>query len=405
VQRYYVLMKVPGEGFLIRFRDEEPDGYWFLSPDEIPPDTLNTDPKALLQPITWRTARLGQNFDGSSDVFKLKVQPEDFYGRVWNPSYRYVDECDSPMQAVAPLCEMLNDLTESIRARIRSRFAMAGMLLIPSGMNDAAISGDQPANQMYSDDKVLNYIIHVMAVNMVRTGKAVDKLPIAIKGPADELDKVRHLIFDANVDKVDLELRIELIGRILDGLDQQKAASQDSKGQNHWGAWATEEAERRVTVEPDLQQLDHILTRMVLHRELKAEGWDNARILPWRIRHELDDAAVRINQSEDYRQMWDRGEIGGDAIRRAGGAKSTDAPTADERVRMFGWKYGDPYCAFYGIKDIKLDYTKIGTIGGGNAPGPNPQSPADPTPVGPGSGDPGSPSNNESDAPKSQKPR
>lgn len=405
VERYYVLMKIPGEALFIQFRAEMPDGYWFLSPDEVDrTELMSDDVKNLTRPLTWKTARSAKVGVRQGNPFELKVQPDDVLGRVWNPSRRFVDEVNSPMGAVEPLCEMLTDLTNSIKDRIRSRFASNGMLLLPSSMNEAAIGGPQPDRLLYSQNKVLNAIIHILTTNMARYGgAAVDRLPIAIMGDADDLEKVRHMIFDTKIDEVDLKLRVELIGRILEGLDQQKSATRDGSDQNHWGAWATEESERRITVEPDLQQLDHLLTRMVLWRELLKEGWDSARIRPWTITHELNEAMVRVNQAEDFRQAYDRYGIGPKALRRATGAKETDAPTVDEQMRMLGFKMGNPILAYYGIEGVTV-HLEEASAWGKTKPGPEGQSGGDPTPVGPGTGNPGSPNDRDSNTPKAQEP-
>lgn len=406
VQRYYALMKIPGEAVLVRFKDgDDYDGYWFLSPDEIERQALDANnTKSTNQPITWKTARHVRTGVGTNP-FTREVAVEDVLGRVWMPSFRYADECDSPMMAVNPLCEMLNDLTNSIKARIRNRFASNGMLLVPSGMNDVGVGGGMPETLMYSNNKVLNAIIHILTTNMVKYGSAaVDRLPIALMGPSDELASLRHMIFDSKIDEVDLKLRVELIGRILEGLDQQKAATRDGADQSHWGAWATDEAERRITVEPDLQQLDHLLTRMVLHRRLKDLEWDDSRILGWRMRHKLNEAMIRVNQAEDFRQAFDRGEIGPAALRRATGAEATDEPSAEERVRMLGWKMNNPILAFYNLKGIEAVPYDEAILWTKSSKGPDAQGQGDPTQEGPGVSDPGSPNDRNADAPKSQEP-
>lgn len=405
IQRYYALQKIAGESVAIRFKDDgEYDGYWFLSPDEVERQGLDALAADLNTPLGWKTGRAAKAQSGTQDPFRRTVAKEDVLGRIWNASFRYTDECDSPMMAVNPLCSMLNDLTDSIKARIKSRFAMNGMLLIPSGMSDAAIGGPQPTTLMYSPNKVLNAIIHIMTVNMATSGNAVDRLPIAVMGGADELDKVRHMVFDASIDEVDLKLRVELIGRILEGLDQQKAATRDGADQSHWGAWATDEAERRITVEPDLQQFDHLATRIILRKRLRELEWKPERIAGWRIRHKLNEAMIRVNQAEDYRQAFDRFGVGYAGLRRATGAEETDAAKPDELVRMLGNKIGNPILAFYNLPGIEAVDLEKAASWGKPAPGPTATSAGDPAPVDSGKGDPGSPNSRDSDTPKSQEP-
>lgn len=400
--RYYRLMMVPGEGALIRLREGDiTDGYWFLSPQEI----IDPDPeilKAIGNPIAWKTARL-RNSNGDNTSFNRTVDRRDFFGRVWMPHPQFTDECDTPFnEGLNELCDMLWKLTESIKGRIMQRFAMAGMLLIPSQINDAAISGEQATDRMFSEDKVLNYLIHVMTTNRMRMDRAMDQIPIVLKGDQDALDHIRHMVIDPTIAETDLKLRGELLDKILSSLDQPKLASTDNEGANHWTAWATSEQERRIGVQPVMDGLAHIFTRMILWRELQERGWSPGQIKPWRLVADLTDASVRTSQAEDARQAYDRGEISGRFLRDTIGATDLDAPTPEEQVRWWGRKHGDPITAFWGLPGLEaIPYDKIKPT---KANGPKPASGGDDAPAGPGVGEPGSPESRDSDAPKGDEP-
>lgn len=402
-QRYYTLMKVPGEALLIRVREgDTTDGYWYMSPDEIvdpDPDVL----KSLTEPVGWRTARI-RGSNGDNTTFHRKVLREDFYGRVWMPDPQFTDECDTPFnEGLNELCDMLWKLTESIKGRIMQRFAVAGILLIPSQINDAAISGEKPGDRMFSDDKVLNYLIHVMTTNRMRMDRAMDQIPILLKGDADVLDKVRHMVIDPTIAETDLKLRGELLDKILSSLDQPKLASTDNEGSNHWTAWATSEQERRIGVQPVMDGNAHVLTRMILWRELQARGWTPGQIRPWKLTADLTDASVRTNHAEDVRQGYDRGIVGDQFARDTFGATLLDAPTPEEAVRWWGRKFGDPYTAFWGLPGLEaldLDKIKVGKA----QPGPTSKSPGDDPKAGPGVGEPGAPESRDSDDKKGDTP-
>lgn len=399
VERYYTLMKVPAEGFLIRVVEAgQPDGYWVLSPDEIDGATLPGGRVDTTKPLRWITASVTAS-DGERNQFMREIRPQDFLGRVWNPSKRWVDMVDSPMSALAGECRQLITLTDSVMGRLRSRFALAGVLLVPSEINDANIAGPRPGDEHM--DKVLNYLITVMTRNVTQHDQALAHIPALLKGPAAALEAFRHVLLESSVEETDLQLRAELINRILDGLDVQKSQTTGNQDSNHWNSWSNAEDERRVAIQPDLEAFAHALTRAVLVPELVKRGWTANAIRGWRLGVDLSEASVKTNQAEDFRLAHDRGWISEQAGRRSVGAVETDKMSPEEYVRWVGVKTQDGYLATYGMEKqgIKIDLDKLKTA---KPPGP-PGSPAAGK-AGPGVGSPGSPSSNDSDTPRSRRP-
>lgn len=391
VERFYTLRKIAGEAYLTAVRDnpaDMPDGYWFLSTSEIGGQSNILNGRNDNN-ITWTTARTGST-SGEASTFKRVIIPADFRGRVWQADAEYLDNADSPMIGVNHLCEMLFRVEQSIMARLKSRFAMAGILLIPTEINDSAISGSIPGNLDYgTSDKVLRYIMHIMTRNMADLDKAAAAMPILMKGPSAVLDTVRHLINEEAVSSTDLELRAQLIDQILDGLDQQRGQVQDDKT-DRFSAWTRSDQERRITVQPDLEEMCHAFTRLILWRELKARGWSDARIRPWRVQYDLSASAVKANLADEARQAYDRGVVNAAYLRKATGASDLDVMDPSEFVRWVGTKCADPYLMLYGIENIEVDWTKVGIAG--KQPGPNADNTGESKPQSnPGQGDPGAP--------------
>lgn len=401
LERADTLMRVPGEGYLIRVREEDQvDGYWILSPDEIQTANLLDGKPKPGDPIKWMTATTtGSN--GMDNAFIREVEPRDFLGRIWNPSKRYVDMVNSPMAALAGECEELIALTDSIMGRLRSRFALAGLLLVPSQMNDINVAGPTP--QQEHSNKILSFLIAMMTRNVMNHDQAYAHIPGILMGPAEVLEQVRHLVLDTAVDERDIKLRAELIGRILTGLDVQKAQTQSNEDSNHWNAWTNSEDERRIAVQPKLEALCWTFTRAILHKELQAREWTAGKITPWRVWFDLSEASTQINQAENFRLAWDRGWISPAAGRRAVGANETDAPTPQDKIQWAGFITKDPYLLTFGLdgKDgIAIDWDKVGAA---KKP-PGPDAGGQGGKVGPGSKPAGSPSSRDSDAPKAKEP-
>lgn len=401
VERFYTLMKVTAESYPIWVRENGMvDGMWFLSPHEIDGDSIIGGKVDTSRPVKWITGRF-HDPTGGAQKFTRSVANKDWIGRIWVPSKQYTDEVDSPMTALNDQCEMLHTLTQSIMGRLRQRFALAGLLLIPNEISDAAINGPATPGQ-YSSDKVMNYLITIMTRNVANHETGMAQMPGILKGPADVLDKVRHIIIDTQIAETDIKLRAELINRILDGLDQQKQATTGGEDTNHWGMWAVSDEERRITVQPDLEAMCWGLTKMVLWRRLLERGWDPAKVRRWRVGYDLSQASVKTNVAEDARQAWDRGLVNGEFVRRSIGATEEDAMEPEEYVRWVGLQMKDPVLAAYGLEGIEV--ATLPVRASSKTPGPSPDSPGDNPKVGPGVGDPGSPNDRDSDAPKSEEP-
>ena len=400
--RFYTLMQLTAETYPIWVRENDiVDGLWFLSPSEIDNSSIDTGKVDTTKPIKWITGRY-QSGDQFQNFTRL-VQQQDFMGRVWVPSGQYTDEVDSPMHGLNPLCEMLHTLTESIMGRLRQRFALAGILLIPAEMSDAAINVDMSQIQaLYSSDKVMNYLITIMTRNVVEHSQGRAQMPALLKGPADVLDKVKHILLDTTIADTDIKLRAELINRLLDGLNQQKQASKGGEDSNHWSMWAVSDEERRIAVQPEMEMMCHALTRMVLWPALVERGWEPGRIRRWRVGFDLSQSAVKTNVAEDARQAYDRGIVGADFVRRSIGATDHDKMSTEEYVRWYGANNGDAVLATYGLAGVEV--AALPVRASEPNPGPNPDSPGDDAPVGPGVGQPGSPDSRDSDAPKSEEP-
>lgn len=392
--RFYTLMKVPGEAHLIRCRDEDgnPDGYDFLSADEL--DVAELEFGEVLHRLTTPVT-------GGVEVeaTRIPIRNEDYIGRVWIPSARYVDYVDSPLGAADILCEQLDLLTKSTVARLKSRIAQAGILLIPSEIQ--VIDDRNPDDMVYDRDALVDKLMKtwVKAIRSQQDPSAV--VPHILRGQADALDKVRFIFADREIMQIDMELRSELINRIMMGLDSQQDAVKGVGESNHWSAWAASDEERRIAIMPDIEMLAWTITRMVFQPALadaNVDNWEQIGLFA-----DISSAAARSNQAEDGRQLFDRGALSEDALRRTNNINEADAPTDDEFVRWVGRQTKNPYLMLFGLPVAdEVDWDEAARWTGKT--GPAPDSTADESPIGPGVGEPGSPDDNETDTPRSQRP-
>jgi hypothetical protein len=191
------------------------------------------------------------------------------------------------------------------------------------------------------------------------------------------------------VQETDLKLRSDLINQILDGLDQQRTQVQDSST-DRFSAWTRSDSERRITVQPIMEEMCHAVTRMILWRELSQRGWEPARIRPWRVWYDLSAAAVKANLADEARQAYDRGTVSAAYLRKATGATELDKMDPEEYVRWVGVKTQNPILMTYGIEGIDVDWEEAGAWGNVSGPAPDNAGESDPQ-SNPGQGDPGAP--------------
>jgi len=409
IERFFTLMKIPGDAYLIRCRDEDgdPEGYDWLSADEIERTSLGesgvgVDRDPVFTPTQTFNRMLLPAQEGNGQMLTVPVQARDFIGRVWRPAGQFVAMADSPMRSLDVTCELLYLLTLNIRAKLLSRFALNGIFFVPSEIS--TIRTGQPtgkANEQFHDNKVLDRLISAATWAVANHEQPESAVPIFMTGPGQYADMIKHITYDRQIYEVDMKLRAELIDRVLAGLDNQPSSVQGSANSNHWSAWSASDEERRVNIVPDIETMCWALTRLVLWREMQDRGMKPGKITNCMIWYDMSDAAAKTNLAEDSRQMRDRLLISDDAARRLSGISKTDAPSDEEYVRMVGIKTDDPYLATYGL-DIqnKIDWAKVGS----KKPGPSATSPADEPRVGPGVGDPGSPNDIKSDTPRRMRP-
>ena len=292
---------------------------------------------------------------------------------------------------------MLHGLTEAMRSNIFSRFALAGMMFIPSEIQDVKIvgKGDAPSTD------ILSWLMEAMSRNVVNISDAKARLPILLRGKGESGEQIRHITIDREVFQTDIELRNDLIERILFGLDIQKQATKGTEQSSHWSSWMASDEEVRIAVQPDLDTMCWALTRLVLHRQLQEDGMAPEQIMRLRVAWDMSEAAARTNKQEDTRQARDMGLAKGDTVLRVSGLSVTDDKMDDqERIRWIGEKQSNVYLAcFTGDSYDDIDWEMAGKFAK-LPPGPPDESETEDTTVGPGVGDPGSPNQGPDDRTK-----
>ena len=273
VDRFYTLMKVPADSYLLEVLDADgdPDGYHFLSADELDLTSFSRWKPGKAH-IKWVTVPSTAGTEQGSR-FVREVDPQQLLGRIWSPSRRYVDLTDSALTALDTECETLYLLTKTIKAKLMSRFSMAGLFFLPNSISTARVTKNQEQIAGQNVDQTLNFLINSMTRNVKNWEDATTYMPILLKGNADDGDKIRHIVMDREIFETDIELRRELIQRILQGLDSNQDTTKGTADQNHF---CLDEQAEIMTLDGwrkhgDLTEDDFVLT---LNHETGCSEWN-----------------------------------------------------------------------------------------------------------------------------------
>ena len=400
IETFYKLMRMHGQAHLIRLprnSDSSSGGYDFISDEE-----LDVDADGV-----WRITLPISMMAGFSDTdlkkaTRVKIEPEDYLGRVWVPHPKYSDMPDSPMYALDTVCEELHLLTLGVKAKLMSRLALAGVWYIPSEVSEVnkSYTTQEENAPRYSTDEVINAIILSLLHNVTSHGDASAQFPIIMRGPGDQAENVRFITIDQQVFEIDIRLREEALTRILQGLDSKPEAVKGNSESNHWNTWATSADDLRENVMPDLEMLCWTLEQLIIVPEAERLGIDVEEVGLW---FDLASATARPNLGEDARLGRDGGYVSGKGARELNGISEEYAPSEEEYVRWLGAKMGDPYLATFALPvQAKIDFEKVGMA---NDPTPGPDPLPKPGKVGPGNpGSDGTTGKTDTNKPRSKRP-
>lgn len=275
-------------------------------------------------PVTFRQAQGEELQPGEAQAYRL-----------WQPHPRRSSEADSPMRAVIDVCEELQILSRAVRGRARSRAAGAGLLLLPNEISPAppkTIGDEDPAEDPFMAD-----LAEALVTPIADEESAAAVVPMLVRGPATALKELRHVSLSADAEHgyPEQTLRAELIRRMAQGLDLPVEVLLGFAGANHWSGWLVDDQTWGTHLQPKAEALCSDLTAVYLRQTITQT--------PERFRIWYDAAAIvnRPDRSRDAKDLHDRGELTGAALRDAAGFDETDAPDDAERRRWVGVTLGD----------------------------------------------------------------
>jgi hypothetical protein len=272
-----------------------------------------------------------------SGIPPVMLTESDVVIRIWLPSPAHRVEADSPFKALLPILSEIEWLTRHVFAQITSRLAGSGILIMPQGMSfppppeQVGIDGAESAQPANDADAFMLTLADAMMAPIEDPSSPSAVVPIVVTAPDDTIDKPRLLTFWTELDAASMGLRNEAIRRFALGMDlppeQVLGMSGNTTGAtgstiSHWGAWQVEESTIKLHIEPMLDVIVNALTvgylRPLTEDPTAIVGYDSTAL------------RLRPDRSKEAFELYDRGLISADALRRENGFDDDDTPTSDQ---------------------------------------------------------------------------
>lgn len=308
MKRLTVQLQVPGEGYLIGETIGKVEKWMVRSVDEI------RSQSKTYYVIDEESVNAGQDW--------RQIAANSLVTRVWRPHDRYYHLADSPARSAREIMRELELVNRKICAEYLSRLASAGILGIPDELTF-------PVREEFADapNPLVAEFIEIAATSIEKPGTASSVIPIPILGPAEAIDKLKHIDFTLKMDEKIIEKRESAIKRLATKLDMPAEILLGMGDVNHWGAWQLEEGALKTHIAPVAELICDSLTRGYLQPRLEASGEDPTGWVVW---YDMSELALRPDRSENAVQAYDRLELSGSALRRELGFDEDDLPEGDD---------------------------------------------------------------------------
>jgi hypothetical protein len=161
-----------------------------------------------------------------------------------------------------------------------------------------------------------------------------------VRFTSDLIEKWKILKAEDPLDEWLLKERLDELGRLGDTLSITRERVSGGMGkQNHWGAWQASEEEIRMTFAPLAENICGALTKAYLRPMLRASGLslvgeNGGNLIVW---YDISELTARPDMTVPAKDLYDRLEISGEALRRETGFSEEDAPDQIE-LRAMIWK-------------------------------------------------------------------
>jgi hypothetical protein len=259
------------------------------------------------------------------DGEKFNVTDKDVLIRVWNPHPVNPFQADSPVKANLSTLSEITSCNLHVQATLVSRLAGAGVLFLPQDISFPVPEGMDPSAS--TADVFMSVLGEAMTTPIGEPGDASAVVPIVVQAPGESLSQVRHVTFWTEVSEQVRLMRDSAVKRLALGMDIPPEVLMGIADTNHWNAWLVDESSVKAHTEPRLAVVANAITTAFLRPALEGVVADPKRFA---VVADTSNIRLRPNRSREAIELYDRGELAPDALRRETGFEPEDTPTDHE---------------------------------------------------------------------------
>lgn len=306
------MLTVPGEGIAVGALDPEEaqvSGDDFMRMQIYSPEQVRVVSKSI-------TVRMDENMRADRQVLEEEGMTAI---RIWRPHPRRSWQADSAVRSSLTALREIVLYDQHLEATGMSRLISAGLLGVPEGMT---LPGLPAENDQDADvDPFMRFLMAVMSTAIKDRSSAAARVPILIRGEADDIAAMKKIDFATPFDAQVPQLRRDAIGRFGTAVDMPGELLTGYGSLQHWtGALITDDWKNSYL--PGLMQIAcWSLTTGWLYKALPSDT--PADVILW-----YDDSGVRTreNTGPEAQAAYDRRAISAEALRRVLGFDDSDAP-------------------------------------------------------------------------------
>lgn len=300
----------------------------------------------------------------------------DIIVRVHTPHPRRPLLADSPVRALLDTLHRMREIQLFKRSQFNSRIANAVVLPVPESL--AIPKGDDEATSV---DDIYQQLFEVMTSNLEGKGTAAQIAPIIWPMPLAELEAmkgIQPIKFESVLSDALSRMEEQEIQNLAVGINVPVEIQIGSREMNHWGVWFAGEEFITKSVMPIMGRIVDAITTAYLEPALKTLGKDPKRFTYW---YDVAPLASSANQAVDTLNLYEKGVVSAETVRRAFNYRETDAPTDEETGVRFTREVilrdptyfaADPVREYIGV-DVPDVLPPVPIAPGGPPPPPAPQ--------------------------------
>ena len=229
------------------------------------------------------------------------------------------------MRAAIPVLRKIETTMKRSFAELDSRLTGAGALVLPQNIDFPRGDG-VPGNI----DGLAQVFMDTAARSIEDRASSEAMVPILITAPPDSIDKIKHLTFWSEISDKIQEMEDASIRRLAVNLDIPPEILMGVGDSNHWNAWAADETNIKIFIEPVLQRIAEALDHGFLDAALEFMELDPEK---YTYAFDISPLTVPPDRTADALQMHGVNVISDEALRAAGDFTDEDAPSGEETVR------------------------------------------------------------------------